>query len=96
MPTRLKVVILLQEGATIIGLQGEDTDPAMQVMPACPLEEALGAVPEILARARDKWATSPKKPAYVGPQPPPAPAPTGRTNLATPATRSATSQQRFF
>ncbi len=74
MEAELKVVIQMKGDRALVGVQGTNTDPVVETLPATSLHDVLSAVPEILARAREKWGTAPKNPAYQGP-PPPAPAP---------------------
>lgn len=94
MEAELKVLVQMKGDRFTVGVQAKDTDPVVEVLTGGTLEEALAAVPEVLARAREKWSTSPKNPAYVGPPPPPAPARTAQTGLAAP--RRSEPQQRFF
>ena len=87
----LKVVLLLGDGHARIGVQEEDTDPVMETVEAGDLDEALGAVPAVLNRARGRWEESRRNPAYQGP--PTAPEPR-QTAAATPrAGRTRASQQ---
>lgn len=98
MEAELKVVIQMKGDRALVGVQGTNTDPVVETLPATSLNDVLAAVPEILARARERWATSPKNPAYVGPPPPPvqpAPARTAKTGLATPQRREPP-QGQFF
>lgn len=60
----LKVGIHMKGDSALVGVHQKDTDPVMErVAPVATLEAALAAVPGILARAREKWAASPKNPA---------------------------------
>ena len=76
MEAELKVVIYLKDGRALVGIQGQGTDPVLETLPdVSGLEAALAAVPGVVARARERWATSPRCPAYVGPPTEPTPAP---------------------
>ena len=80
----LKVVIHLTEGHASVGVvEGTGKDPFMEAMPAGSLEEVLQAVPGVVGRARERWASSPRNPAYQGP-PLPAPAPVAPVPARTP------------
>ena len=78
----VKVVVEKLEGKAVVGIQAKDCDPVLTVLPGLTLEQALGRVPDLVAAARERWAQSPKMPAY---QRPPEPA-----KPATPAPRSTT------
>ena len=69
----LKVVVHLKGGHAYIGVQEEGADPVMERVEAGDLDEALGAVPVVLNRARARWAESRRNPAYQGPPPAPQP-----------------------
>ena len=84
----LKVVVHLDEGQARIGVQEEGADPVMERVEAVTLDEALGAVPGVLERARERWAESRLNPKYEGP--PPAPEP---RQPATSAARSSRSRE---
>jgi hypothetical protein len=79
----LKVVLHLTGSQALLGVQEKGTDPVVERVEAATLEEALGAVPGVLHRARERWAESPRNPAH---QAPPAPPPQA---TAPPASRSA-------
>jgi hypothetical protein len=92
----LKVVVHLKGNRAVLGVQGDSTDPVMDVItivhPEDALEEAFCAAADLVEQARARWATSPRNPAYQGPPPPPAaPATTqpprrqGRQSQPTPA-----------
>ena len=68
----LKVVLHVEEGRALVGIQQKDTDPVLEWVQASTLEEALGAVLGLVARAREQGAQSPRNPAYQRPPPPPA------------------------
>ncbi len=67
----LKVVLQIWGTRAIVGIQGTNTDPVVETLETASLEELLAAVPGVLARARERWATSPRNPKYVGPPAPP-------------------------
>ena len=70
----LKVVLHVEEGRALVGIQQKDTDPVLEWVQASTLEEVLAAVPGLVDRARERWAQSPHNPAYQRPPaPPPAP-----------------------
>lgn len=80
----LKVVLHLKEGRALVGIQGRcpelaegtKTDPVLETVSANSLEELLAAVPAMVTRARERWASSPLNPNYqrpVAPAPPPVP-----------------------
>ena len=73
MEAELKVVIQMKGDRALVGVQGTNTDPVVETLPATSLNDVLAAVPGVLARARERWTTSPKNPAYQ--RPPEAPAP---------------------
>ena len=67
----LKVVIHLWGDRALVGIQQKDCDPVVEPVQGGTLDEVLAAVPGLVARARERWATSPRNPAYQGPPPPP-------------------------
>ena len=75
MEAELKIVVQLKGTRALVGVQAPDTDLVVETIAQCTgtLEEILAYIPGILARARERWATNRKNPAYVGPPPPPAP-----------------------
>ncbi len=95
MEAELKVVIQMKGDRALVGVQGTNTDPVVETLPATSLNDVLSAVPEILARAREKWAATPKNPDYQRPPEPPAPARAAAATRSTPQ-RPAEPQQRFF
>lgn len=98
----IKVVINIQGDRAAVGVQGPDTDPIMETIPlANPergLAEAFEAAVDVVARAQDRWAASPKNPAYQRPTPPsrqvgtPARAPTPSRQVGT---RPASGQEQM-
>jgi len=95
METELKVVIQMKGDRALVGVQGTNTDPVVEALPATSLNDVLAAVPGILERARARWTTSPKNPAYQRPPEPPAPARAAAAARTSPQ-RPAEPQQRFF
>ena len=87
----LKVVVHLKGGHAYIGVQEEGADPVMERVEAGDLDEALGAVPAVLNRARARWAESRRNPAYQGP--PPAPRAQAGEGSRAPASRSSRSRE---
>lgn len=71
----MKVVLHFRDGHAMVGVQQKDTDPMWELVPGQTLEEVLGAVPGVVGRARERWATTPRNPKYDGPPPPPRPSP---------------------
>jgi len=65
MPKR-KLVMEEYEGSVLIGVMQEDCDPVTKTYQGS-LEGALNAVPQLLTEAQEKWAASPKNPAYKAP-----------------------------
>ena len=88
----LKVVIHLWGDRALVGIQQKDCDPVVEPVQAATLQEVLAAVPGLVARARERWATSPRNPAYQGPPPPPPPPRPQTTAVARPAGRPAAPQ----
>lgn len=100
MEAELKVVIQMKGDRALVGVQGSDTDPVLELVEApgniTTLEAALAAVPAIVDRARARWATSPKNPAYQRPPEPPAPARAAAAATRSTPQRPPEPQQRFF
>lgn len=69
----LKVVLHLTGNQALLGVQEKGTDPVLERLEAATLEEALGSVPAVLHRARERWAETPRNPAYEAPPAPPSP-----------------------
>ena len=93
MEAELKVVIQLKGDRALVGVQGTNTDPVVEVLAATSLNDVLSAVPGILDRARERWATSPKNPAYKGPPPPPQ---TAQVRAQQPQRRAEVQQDQMF
>jgi hypothetical protein len=68
MPKR-KLVIDEKEGSVMMGVMKEGTDPVIKTVEG-DLESALAGIPGLLKEAEEKWAVSPKNPAYK-PEPKP-------------------------
>ena len=98
----IKVVVNIKGDRAIIGVQGPDTDPVMETITIAnqedALQEAFVAATDLVERAQQRWAASPKDPAYHRPPPPPAPA--GAAPAPRPATPArapaATAQEHMF
>ncbi len=92
-PNELKVLIAIIGDSTMVGVKTPDTDPIFTSIPKDPaakteldhLAVALLKVPALVTEAKAKWATNPRNPKAVLPEPP-APAP---ARTATPARRPA-------
>ncbi|KKN39331.1 hypothetical protein LCGC14_0744360 [marine sediment metagenome] len=92
----MKVVIQMKGDRALVGVQGDGTDPVVETLEAASLEELLAAVPGVVARARERWATSPRNPKYVGPPPPPPATPTpGKPARRSPTTPAAPTPRMF-
>ena len=98
MDEELKIVIQVKGTRALVGIQKKDTDPVIEPIEAASVEEILTAVPGILARAREKWATSPKNPKYEGPaiEKPPAPVTQRQPVTAKPAASAQNPQKSMF
>ena len=92
----LKVVIQMKGERALVGVQGDGTDPVMETLEAGSLEAVLDAVPGIVAQARERWATSPRNPKYVGPPLPPAPTPAPRQTAGRAAAAPRVETPRMF
>lgn len=93
----LKLVLHLKGDRALVGVQQQGTDPIVEPVPAATLEELLGAVPGLVARARERWAQSPRNPAYQGPPiaPPPPPPPAVQTTRRQEPVREGRMNQMF-
>ena len=73
----LKMVIHLWGDRALVGIQQKDCDPVMETVRIVnqedALQEAFVAATDVVERARAKWTTSPRNPAYQGPPPAPRP-----------------------
>ena len=70
-PEYLKVVIILREGRSSIGVQRAGCDPVLQHLPEAGLANAIARLPEVLAEAGARWREQPRFPVYQRPAPPP-------------------------
>jgi len=61
MSAQVKIVILLREGKSSVGIQSPGCDPRISIM-GCGLEEVLDRVPDLVKQAQEKWAQSPQNP----------------------------------
>ena len=77
MPNR-KLVMEEYDGSVLMGVLQDGCDPVIKTEQGA-IEAVLPAVPDFLKEAQDKWAVSPKNPAYK----PPAPAKATATPAAT-------------
>jgi len=69
----MKLVVHLKDGYAHIGVQEEGADPVMERVEVGSLDEALGAVLDVLEDARRRWAENRRNPKYDGPLPAPPP-----------------------
>ncbi len=66
--SKRKLVMEEQDGSVLVGVLQADCDPVIQTKEGS-IEEVLSAVPDFLKEAQEKWAVSPKNPAYKAPAP---------------------------
>ena len=98
----IKIVVNIKGDRATIGVQSPDTDPVLEIIAIAnqedALQEAFVAATDLVERAQQRWAASPKDPAYHRPPPPPAPA--GAAPAPRPATPArapaATAQEHMF
>ena len=98
----IKIVVNIKGNRATIGVQAPNTDPVMETITIAnqedALQEAFVAATDLVERAQQRWAASPKDPAYHRPPPPPAPA--GAAPAPRPATPArapaATAQEHMF
>ena len=64
-----KIVIWIRKGITSVGVQTNDTDPEFVSVASDDLELILARIPDCLSKARQKWATEPRRPAAAPPEP---------------------------
>jgi len=77
MNAQVKIVIVLKEGKSSVGIQSLGCDPHISIVEGG-LEEVLGKVPALVKQAQEKWAQSPQNPKTdiaIAPPSPPARAP---------------------
>ena len=73
MNAQVKIVIVLKEGKSSVGVQTPGCDPQISIMEGG-LEEVLGKVPDLVKQAQEKWAQSPQNPKTdIVTTPPPSP-----------------------
>lgn len=87
----LKIVIILNEGKVMLGVQSPDCDPIYTTFEGT-LPAALKKIPKFVAEAREKWSAAPLNPEANLPKPEPTPAP-ARTAAAP---KRETAQPSFF
>ena len=64
-----KIVIWIRKGITSVGVQANDTDPEFVSVASDDLELILARTPEFLTKARQKWASEPRRPAAAPAEP---------------------------
>jgi len=81
MPNR-KLVMEEHDGSVLVGVLQDNCDPFIKTEKGA-IEAVLPNIPDFLKEAQDKWAVSPKNPAYVAPKVvPPAPKPAVKPSTA--------------
>ena len=79
----IKVVIVMKDDKIMLGVQSPDCDPEYDTMTGT-LDDALGAVPPLIVKAKEKWATNPRNPkAFLPTTPPPPPSTRSTTTGST-------------
>ena len=66
--SKRKLVMEEHDGSVLVGVLQEGCDPIIKTKEGT-LEQVLPAVPDFLTEAQEKWALSPKNPAYKAPTP---------------------------
>jgi len=66
--SKRKLVMEEHDGSVLVGVLQEGCDPVIKTNEGS-IEEVLPAVPDFLKEAQEKWAVSPKNPAYKAPAP---------------------------
>ena len=77
MSAQVKIVIVLKEGKSSVGIQSPGCDPHISIVEGG-IEPALERVPSLVKQAQEKWAQSPQNPKTdiaIAPPSPPARAP---------------------
>ena len=69
-PDELKVVVSIKDGRATIGVQQPSSDPYIEPVGASDLSGLAGEVVAVVKRAKARWETAPKHPAYTRPAPP--------------------------
>ena len=64
-----KIVIWIRKGITSVGVQANDTDPEFVSVASDDLELILDRIPDFLTKARQKWASEPRRPAAAPAEP---------------------------
>lgn len=67
--SKRKLVMEEHDGSVLVGVMQEGCDPFVRTMEGA-IEQVMATVPDFLKEAQDKWAVSPKNPAYVAPAEP--------------------------
>jgi len=67
--SKRKLVMEEHENNVLVGIMAEGCDPVIRTVEGS-LDEALAYIPKFLGEAQEKWAVSPKNPAYKAPTPP--------------------------
>lgn len=80
----LKVVIVMKDDRTLLGVQSPDCDPVYTTMDGS-LATVLEKVPALVAEAKEKWEANPRYPKADLPTPPPSPTPAHTPTASTPA-----------
>lgn len=97
MSAQVKIVILLREGKSSVGIQSPGCDPQISIM-ECGLEEVLDRVPDLVKQAQEKWAQSPQNPQTDIVIAPPAPPPSRTPSPASSPKKTAQGKEQpaFF
>jgi len=66
--SKRKLVMEEEDGSVLVGVMQEGCDPIIKTKEGS-IEEVLPAVPDFLKEAQEKWAVSPRGPAYKAPVP---------------------------
>ncbi len=86
----LKIVIILNPGKVMLGVQSPDCDPVYTTFEGT-LPTALQRVPKLVKEAKQKWSENPRNPDANLPTPEPS-----RTPARTPAAQKKESKQPSF
>lgn len=89
----MKVLLAIDKENIMVGVKTPDTDPIFTKVEGG-LAAALKRVPKLIEEAKAKWATSPRNPKAVLPEPPPSSTPARRPVVTQPAKPKA--QPSFF
>lgn len=88
----LKVLIAIDGENVMVGVKTPDTDPIFTKVEGG-LAAALQQIPELIEDAKAKWATSPRNPKAILPEPPAPATPARTTSAAAPLKKT---QPSFF